>query len=57
MKKKGQTKGKLDKNFLSSKVNGTKNKLYGMKEKTIGVNDCEKVKLEHSEELNPDDFE
>lgn len=33
------------------------NKFRNMKEKANKVDDCYKMKLEHSEELNPDDFE
>lgn len=53
MKNKKHSKNNLGKNF-TSRVGTGKNKLH---RKTKEVSECYKMKLEHSEELNPDDFE
>ena len=44
-------------NFISSKVKGIRDKLRGVAGKQRKNVDCEKMKMENSEELNPDDFE
>jgi len=56
MKKKRHTANRLDKGFISSKADGARSKLHEMKEK-MRANDCRDMRLERSEELNPDDFE
>lgn len=53
MKNKGYTKSKLGKGLVS-KVDTEKSKSSRKNEK---ISECYKMKLEHSEELNPDDFE
>ncbi|WP_432408850.1 hypothetical protein [Wukongibacter sp. M2B1] len=53
MKNKKHSKNNLRKNF-TSRVGTGKNELH---RKTKEVSECYKMKLEHSEELNPDDFE
>lgn len=52
-----RSRNKIDKNFIASKVQGIRNKLRNITGNTKKTNDCEKMKLEYSEELNPDDFE
>lgn len=43
--------------FISSKANDIKSKIYNEKAKNKDKDACEEMRLEHSEELSPDDFE
>ena len=45
------------KNSFTTNQKGGGNKLSNMKGRGNKVDDCYKMKIEHSEELNPDDFE
>lgn len=53
VKNRKHTKNNLDKGFISEI--GTDKKKSNRKSEEIS--ECYKMKLEHSEELNPDDFE
>ncbi|WP_432664131.1 hypothetical protein R9X47_26825 [Wukongibacter baidiensis] len=53
MKDRRHSKNDLDRSF-TSKVGTEKSK---SRKKSEEISECYKMKLEHSEELNPDDFE